>query len=154
MGACRLTPYDTLDLFKNKSRPPGTYIQFVNIQGNSILTSIFVDAIASGIINVLWEEVIHTSTTKELISFNANVVGAREYVLRPFHTALKLTVTTTDTTEFTLKATSRTDSLIQIADLDFIPHGESFVVGKGQHKICGPMYIEGELVNSGHLIIQ
>lgn len=112
MPPCHLTTYQTLNLFKKVLRPPGAYTQLVLVEANSILSTLVVDQLDGGSVDVLYEEILSGSDTKLLKQVSYDSVGIYEFWTHPFHNSIKITITTTDQTIFTLKATGRTDTEI------------------------------------------
>lgn len=119
MAVCQLRPYETLNIYKPEVRAGGAFEQIILIQGNSILSTLFIDSLASGSVQVVFEEIIYEDQVKPLFSRSYSAPGTYEFWTHPFHTKIKITITTTDTSKFTIKSTVRTDvELLRTSSLD------------------------------------
>ena len=119
MAVCQLRPYETLNIFKPEDRAAGSFEQILLIQGNAILSTIVIESLDSGSVLVEFEEIIYEDQVKPLFSKSFSAPGTYQFWTHPFHTKIKVTVTTTDTSTFTIKSTVRTDvEILRSSSLD------------------------------------
>lgn len=112
MTPCRIGPYETLNIIKKNLRGPGTVQQFVLFQANSILSSLVIDQLDSGTVDVLYEENLYGDQFKVLKSISYDSTGVFQFWTHPFHNSIRITITTSDQSIFGLKMTGRTDTEI------------------------------------------
>jgi len=119
VAVCQLRPYETLNIFKPEDRAAGSFEQILLIQGNAILSTIVIESLDSGSVLVEFEEIIYEDQVKPLFSKSFSAPGTYQFWTHPFHTKIKVTVTTTDTSTFTIKSTVRTDvEILRSSSLD------------------------------------
>ena len=141
MAVCQLRPFETLNIFKPELRAAGSYEQMMLIQGNSILSTLCIESLDSGSVLVVFEEVIYEDQLKPLFSKSFSGVGTYEFWTHPFHTKIKITITTTDTSKFIVKSTVRTDvELLRTSSVD----GEDYIAGDNKHIPIGCLDPETE----------
>lgn len=130
MSVCQLRPYETLNIFKPVVRAAGSHIQTLLIQGNSILSTLVIDSLTSGSVLVEFEEIVYEDQLKPLFSRSFSSVGTFEFWTHPYHNSIKVTLTTTDSSKFTIKSTARTDvELLRSSSID----GEDYIAGDNKH---------------------
>ena len=128
----RLTTAQTRDLLPLESRSAGTYIVDLLIEGNSLLSTVFVKSI-SGSVKVNY----HESTTgrddgerKDLTSHPlitaANTLDPSKITVTPFHNSPQLEVIVTGTAEFSVYGTV-VNSFATDLDAALIFDGDTFV---------------------------
>jgi len=119
VSVCQLRPYETLNIFMPVVRAAGSHIQTLLIQGNSILSTLVIDSLTSGSVLVEFEEIVYEDQLKPLFSRSFSSVGTFEFWTHPYHNSIKVTVTTTDASKFTIKSTVRADvELLRSSSLD------------------------------------
>lgn len=106
---CTLNPYDSLNIFKEIDRAAGSVERFINLKGNSLLSTVRIDRLDSGTVKIDYYEIISTDSEKLLKTVSYSTPGTFEFWTLPFHTQIRVAVTTTDTSSFVLKITCRTD---------------------------------------------
>ena len=130
MAVCQLMPYQTLNIYKPLDRAAGAFMQVLHIQGNSILSTLVIESLGSGSVFVEIDEFIYEDEFKPLFSQSFSAIGTYEFWTHPYHNSLRVTVTTTDTSRFTVKSTARTDTeLLRTSSID----GEDYIPGDNKH---------------------
>lgn len=110
MPHSQIRPYESLNVLTKKSRPAGSVAHYIHVQANSILSDLVIDQIAGGSVDVVYEQVLSAEEMKPLKTVSFNSVGVHEFWTHPFHNSIRITITTTASTTYTLRMTGRTDA--------------------------------------------
>lgn len=125
---CILGPYETLNIFQKKDVSGGSYDRYMQFRGNALLNTISIDRLDSGQLIIEYFEIIEANVENLIKTENLTATGISQFTIIPFHTQLKVRITTTDVASFTLKCTCREDG----SALDSLPsagHSSFYIDG-------------------------